>query len=319
MEQKNGFIEKIKSFYRPTSRKTDNIPVSLAQTFALILAGQFLGLFIVGFLFGPQEQMSPPMLVFNTYMGPIGIWIITLLPILLASANRPMLKAAGPKAKGNTLFFILFGLLLGFAMNAFCVLMSVLLKDIALSFFDFDLKWFLLLLLAVTVQSGAEEIVCRFYLYQKLRRRFKNPWVAILVNSLFFAVLHMSNDGANFFGIAQCFTFGLMASILVWKYNSLWGAIFLHAGWNFTQSILFGLPNSGVVFPYSVFKLEAASAGIFFDPAFGVEGSPAAFIIQFLVIAGLYIFAVRNNYEEEDLWAEQEQKLLTEQNASENI
>ena len=29
----------------------------------------------------------------------------------------------------------------------------------------------------------------------------------------------------------------------------------VHTAWNFTQNILFGLPNSGINVPYSVFKL----------------------------------------------------------------
>ena len=78
-----------------------------------------------------------------------------------------------------------------------------------------------------------------------------------------------------------------------------------HAAWNFTQSIVFGLPNSGLVSAYSVFKLDAASAtnGLFYNVNFGVEGSVAANVI----LAALIVFVLlknRGNGEHTDVWAE---------------
>lgn len=45
--------------------------------------------------------------------------------------------------------------------------------------------------------------------------------------------------------------------------------------------IIFGLSNSGQVFPYSIFKLDASNArdSFFYNVGFGVEGTAFALII----------------------------------------
>ena len=313
MNEEITLMDRIKKLYRPVGKITDYIPLSAAITFILVLVSSMVGLFITAWLLPPAQTRSPAMQMFAMYFNTIGAWVVALLLILILPGNHKMLKAAGPGMKGNTLKWILYGILIGFGANTFCVLMSILFKDISLSFSQFSIGWCLALFFAVMIQSGSEELLCRLYMFQKLRRRYKSPWVAVIVNSVFFGALHMGNQGANFFGIAQCVIFGFLASILVWKYKSFWGAVFAHTAWNFTQNILFGLPNSGVVPVYSFFRLDAASGGLFFDPGFGVEGSPGACLLLTAITIGLLVYAFRNNLEEQDIWKEDEERILAEQ------
>ena len=76
--------------------------------------------------------------------------------------------------------------------------------------------------------------------------------------------------------------------------------------WNFAQNILYGLPNSGLVSLYSVFKLDEASDGIFFDAAFGVEGGICSVALLVLACVGLIVYAKNRNLRPHDLWAEDE-------------
>ena len=98
------------------------------------------------------------------------------------------------------------------------------------------------------------------------------------MNALVFMALHMGNPGVTNLGLLQVFLIGVLFSLIVYYWDSLWTVIWAHTAWNFSQSIVFGLPNSGIVSKYSVFKLEAASArdGIFYNTSFGVEGSMGA-------------------------------------------
>ena len=105
---------------------------------------------------------------------------------------------------------------------------------------------------------------------------------------------------------------GILCSILVCYYDSLWGAMMVHTAWNFTQSILLGLPNSGIVLPYSNFRLDAASSGFFFDPGFGIEGSPGASLLLITTICILIFFIYRNKLQAVDTWAETEALLEAE-------
>ena len=105
-----------------------------------------------------------------------------------------------------------------------------------------------------------------------------------------FAVMHLFNEGITAVAILQLFFSALLMVLFIYYYDSLWAAIGIHTAWNYTQNILFGLPNSGVVTKYSLFKLEAATAnnGVFYDSVFGIEGSIGALIV--LVISCIIIF-----------------------------
>jgi membrane protease YdiL (CAAX protease family) len=242
---------------------------------------------------------------FSEYLMFIGIWIITFLFVVVPKSNRPMLKAWGYNRDGNNIKGIIAGALLGFGCNGFCVLMSVLMGDIKLSFYGFNPTILLAFLLVVMIQSGAEEITDRLYLYQKLRRRYKSPLFAIIVNPAIFMILHVFNDGFTALAGAQIVLVGIIFSVLVYYYNSLWAAIWFHTLWNFTQNIIFGLPNSGNVSDYSIFKLEAASAqsGLFYDVEFGVEGSIGSSLVLALVLV-VIIFINRGKGEKRDYWAD---------------
>ena len=59
--------------------------------------------------------------------------------------------------------------------------------------------------------------------------------------------------------------------------------------WNFTQNLLFGLPNSGLVSQSSFLHLDAASDSLFYDATFGVEGSLTAVIVISLFAVGVVL------------------------------
>ena len=101
---------------------------------------------------------------------------------------------------------------------------------------------------------------------------------------------------------------GLLFSAMVYYFDSLWMAMAAHAGWNFTQSILAGLPNSGHVVPYSVFRLDAASArdSFFYNVALGVEGTVPAITIQVVVLVALVAIGIKLGGKPTDIWAGEE-------------
>ena len=245
------------------------------------------------------------------YFSFIGIWVFFVL-FCLPKRNHRIL---GGLRRGSFRMAMI-GLLLGFGTNALCILFALLHKDISISFNRFSAVPFFSFLIAVTIQSGAEEIADRAYLYQKLRRRYKSPVVAIAGNSIIFACLHLMNPGVTFFSILDIFLTGVAFSLFVYYYDELWAAILMHAGWNFSQSIFFGLPNSGIVSDYSVFRLEAASArdSFFYSADFGVEGSIFSVLVQLATIIVLVLIN-RGKGERYDLWKEDCEKMEAEQEA----
>lgn len=302
-----AFIEKIT---RPSKKWTDQFIIAAILSVVLLIVGSSISDAVYKVTNAPslfEKWLGSDNLAafFSEYFMFFGIWIITFLFIVIPKNNRPMLKAWGYNREGNNIKGILAGALLGFGCNGFCVLMSVLMGDIKLSFYGFNPGMLLIFLLAVMIQSGAEEITDRLYLYQKLRRRYKSPLFAIIVNPAIFMILHVFNDGFTALAGMQIVLVGIIFSVIVYYYDSLWAAIWFHTLWNFTQNIIFGLPNSGNVSDYSIFKLEAASArsGLFYDVAFGVEGSIGSTLILAVVLA-VIIFINRGKGEKRDYWSD---------------
>ena len=185
------------------------------------------------------------------------------------------------------------GLLLGFLTNFFCILCALLHGDIKL-YFDCSasqIPYFLFSLFCVCIQSSSEELWCRGFMYERLHERYP-LWVAVAVNGVLFGLLHIFNPGAAVIPIVGIIITGLSYSLLRWYSGSIWVAMGIHTGWNFTQNYLFGLPNSGLVSEASVFHLGAANGTTtwVYDWVFGVEGGiPALFIDGLLGVIIIYL------------------------------
>ena len=316
---------------RPGRKVTDQFIIASILSFLILSVSVLIfpiGLLVVGFfekILGGDHDAA---VFLMEYFDFISIWIGMFLVVIIFKGNRPMLRAVkyySPRAReggngvtgrntnraANNIKGLLIGLALGFGCNGICVLFSALLGDIHLEYSGFKLVPFVLFFISVFIQSAAEELTDRWYLYQKLRRRYKAPWIAIGINSLVFMAMHMSNPGVTFLGLAQVFIVGVLFSMFVYYYNGLWVAMAFHAAWNFTQSIFFGLPNSGIVSAYSVFRLDAASAtnGPFYNVNFGVEGSIGAVLILIGLCVLVYI-KNRGKGEHTDVWAETDQAAI---------
>ena len=193
----------------------------------------------------------------------------------------------------NGLKMLGWGLLLGFLTNFFCIACALIHGDIKL-YFDCaasQILYFLFSLFCVCIQSSAEELWCRGFMYERLHERYP-LWVAVAVNGVLFGLLHIFNPGADVIPIVGIIITGLSYSLLRWYSGSIWIAMGIHTGWNFTQNYLFGLPNSGLVSEASVFHLGAANGNTtwVYDWIFGVEGGiPALFIDGLLGVTIIYL------------------------------
>jgi len=285
-------------------RWNDEILLVGVFSFVLVMIGQVLGLFVQALFVLFFDKNDPFNITFILYFQMIGVTITILAYLLIFKHRRPILKAITPKAKGNTIPYMLIGLAMGAGTNFLCALVAMINKDIHVSFSQFNIFSFLLLLLAVFIQSSAEEITDRMYYYQVLRKGYRNKWVAIVGNALVFSLLHIFNPGITVLALLNIFFSGVICSLLVYYFDSLWAAFGFHTGWNFTQSILLGLPNSGKVVPYSIFMLDTANArnSLFYNVVFGIEGTVFSTIILGLICVVVYLVGRKRNQEPLDVW-----------------
>lgn len=270
-------------------RISDSLPVAYLCAFLFVLLGQIVGVFLE---FIPALSKGDVGITALLYLEFIGIWLVTLLGIWIFRRNRPILKAIGTQEKGNNWKMLLFGFAVGFLLNAICILVAWLHKDIYLIYKAFEPLPLLYIFVAVFIQSSAEELVCRGFLYQKLRKRYARPAVAIIGNSAFFGLLHLLNEGVTALSVFNIIVFGILFSLVVYYTGSLWCAMAVHAAWNFTQNIIFGLPNSGIVLPYSIFQLDGESArnSFAYNTGFGIEGTILANVVLVLACVAVYLW-----------------------------
>lgn len=279
------------------------IPVILA--IIIVFAGQFAGSFLVDYVtpFFENESNSDLVSFTSKYFCFIGIWVVGLL-IFLIPSNRPMFGALGKRCKGNRIKLFCLGILIGFGTNALCILCAVLHGDIQLYFEGADVPVLLLFIVAIFIQSTSEELIFRGFLYQRIRRGYKSPVVAILGNGVAFAALHLISPGITPLAVASIITVSVLYALFVYYCDSIWLPMGAHMAWNYTQNIIFGLPNSGIVSKFSIFKLDAASAGNSFayNTEFGVEATVMVFIELIICCLLTVYWGKKNNKKPTDIW-----------------
>jgi len=282
---------KIRTFFR--KKIADNIIYLYFITFLLLLFGQILG---VPAMFMARWQPKDVMETAALYFTNIGMWAALLLHFGLFRRNRPLFHTLGKKSQGNRAKLFLAGIGMGLGLNLICILPALLRGDIHISFSRFEPVYLLFIFAAVFIQSSAEELLCRGFLYQRLRRGYKNPWVAVIGNAAFFGVLHLGNNGIDMLSLSNIVIVGILFTLMITGFDSMWCAMAAHAAWNFNQNIIFGLPNSGIMVPYSVFTLDAGSAvnSAVYDVAFGVEGTILTTIVLIAACVLLYLWSKKH-------------------------
>lgn len=129
------------------------------------------------------------------------------------------------------------------------------------------------------IQGMAEEVLCRGYLLVSLSRRHSLRY-SILLSSVFFAVLHGMNPGISVLAVFNLTLFGVLAALLLIKFENIWIVGAFHSIWNFVQGNLYGIQVSGNQLQQSVFATTyKSSSAITNGGAFGMEGGLAVTLV----------------------------------------
>jgi membrane protease YdiL (CAAX protease family) len=135
----------------------------------------------------------------------------------------------------------------------------------------------------------SEETLLRGYALVKLSQSI-SFWPAAVLLSLIFGASHLKHGAENLLGI---FFAGLFGLLLAWSFQrtgSLWFALGLHAGWDYGESFVFGVPDSGVVLPGTLFRPHMGGPAWLTGGNAGPEGSilmPLVFLALGAVIRRL--------------------------------
>lgn len=223
--------------------------VGLVMT-ALIFLALNLGYSIVhSTLIGPEawaklsrelaNGSTPRAVLINLFL--FALLIVALSAALRALHNRSLLSVIGPLPLAIRQFRQV-----GLAVLALYAVVSLLPSGETMTPTS-NLApgtWLMLLplaLLALLIQTGAEELVFRGYLQSQLAARFPHPLVWLLVPSILFALLHFdpSMHGDNtWLVIGWAALFGLAAADLTARAGTLGPAIALHLINNLSALVL---------------------------------------------------------------------------------
>lgn len=98
-------------------------------------------------------------------------------------------------------------------------------------------------------------------------------WPAAMLSSLAFAAGHLGNAGETPLGLVNAALLGLVLAYSLKQTGSLWFALGFHAAWNFVQSTVLGMVNSGNHAQDAVFHASLAGSPLLTGGSAGPEGS----------------------------------------------
>ena len=218
--------------------------------------------------------------------------VIVLCIIYCTKLERRPIQSLGFRGKTPVLEYLIgYGVGIGMFCGAWgiCLLNGTATIESISSNVPRTLLTLLPFFLGFMVQGMSEEVLCRGFLQQTLSARY-NGFVAVGINALLFAALHLLNTGISLLALLNLFLFGVFASFYLWKRGNIWGVAALHAAWNFTQGNLLGIDVSGNAFGPSLLHTTLESdSSIWNGGAFGLEGGLAVTIILAL---GILVFAL---------------------------
>jgi len=144
----------------------------------------------------------------------------------------------------------------------------------------FGLEWGLAFLLVALF----EEFRYRGYALFTLNRGV-GFWPAAILLSAAFGAIHLRNPGETYFGVTAAGLLGLFFCFTWQRTGSLWFAVGMHAAWDFCQSFVYGVPDSGLVSRGRLLRPHFQGSTWITGGTVGPEGSVWVLVVVALVFA----------------------------------
>ena len=71
-------------------------------------------------------------------------------------------------------------------------------------------------------------------------------WTSAVIVSILFGLIHSGNQGESPIGLLSAGLVSLVFCLSLWRTGSLWWAIGFHTSWDWAQSFLYGVADSGL-------------------------------------------------------------------------
>jgi membrane protease YdiL (CAAX protease family) len=151
-------------------------------------------------------------------------------------------------------------------------------------------KWALFWVVFFVVVALLEEFLFRGYALYTLAEGI-GFWPAAVLLAGVFGWVHKHNSGEDWVGVAGVVLVGLFWSFTLKRTGSLWFALGMHASFDFGETFLFSVPDSGMIFPGHLSNATLHGPNWLTGGTPGPEGSVFDFLILvvfFFVFDRLY-------------------------------
>ena len=208
----------------------------------------FLGLFISIYLKSVFFEQLFPNLQGNQLVSLIldvfFFLMISFFFVVLTKLIYKDIRILGFSKKDFLKKFIL-GYLIGGLLIAFIVFGYVLIGGADFQEVFAKSSWSTLLISMVfyLAQGSQEEVISRGFVLGGIAKKTNLLW-GVVVSSLFFMLMHLSNAGGFTLELVDYFLIGMVWALLRILFSNTWVAAASHGAYNFFMSDFFGLANS---------------------------------------------------------------------------
>jgi membrane protease YdiL (CAAX protease family) len=127
-----------------------------------------------------------------------------------------------------------------------------------------------------------EEFLLRGYTQFTLARGV-GFWPAAITLSCAFGLTHLRNNGEHWPGLIAAAFIGFFFCLTLRRTGSLWFAVGFHAAWDWGETFLYSVPDSGMVSPGHLLSSSLRGPDWLSGGSVGPEGSVLCFVVVALV------------------------------------
>lgn len=110
-------------------------------------------------------------------------------------------------------------------------------------------------LIGFLIQGMTEEVLTRSLIMNAFSAK-KGVVYGIIINSIFFSLMHGINSGIDILALINLFLAGIFFSLLFYWSGSIWVAGAAHSLWNFVQGPILGVKVSGASMPNALLTTD---------------------------------------------------------------
>lgn len=261
--------------------------IFLALVIALFLATRVPVNYLLHYM---RLKQSPPGWSAAVASGISALLVLVATAVMAKIERRPALSYGFADERRRSRFLLgiaagiaaLSALVLALKMSGFLIFDGQPLHGQAA--WSYGMQWGVAFLLTALF----EESLLRGYLQFTLARGIGFWWAAVLL-SVGFGALHLPNQGESPIGLLDVVAAGLVFCLSLKLTRSLYWAVGLHAGWDWAQSYLYGVPDSGQVASGHLFATHPSGGLLWSGGPTGPEGSIYALPTLAVVALGIWI------------------------------